>query len=254
MPASLSFDRYVAVVAGSTTRMLDEIGEAGFDADVVTCPAWDGRSLLAHQTMVHRWATAHITGTDPEAVPNQTTIRETVEDIGSYFRDGADLLLRALRQAPDDLEAMVFLNDAPSPKMFWARRQAHENTIHAIDAVSARLGRVPIAAEAAIERDVAVDGIDELLCGFFTRGRSKLFDGTEYDVLVAPDDHDECWLVHVSERLTVDKSSSTSAPVVISGSSAAVYQTLWNRGDEATVSGDDTLLSRWHSTQRVRWS
>ena len=98
----------------------------------------------------------------------------------------------------------MFLNDAPPPKLFWARRQTHENTIHMVDALSAAAGSVPSAADAGIDSDVALDGIDELLCGFFTRGKSKLFDGTEFDVLVAPTDSDRRWRLHVAERMTVD--------------------------------------------------
>ena len=58
MPSALDFDRYLGIVGLSATRMVDTVERAGFDAEVVTCPTWDGRALLAHQTMVHRWATA----------------------------------------------------------------------------------------------------------------------------------------------------------------------------------------------------
>ena len=157
---------------------------------------------------IRRWFTdgrpAHVRGEDPSGLSNQTEIRETIEDLGDYFREGLNGLLAAFREAPDDLQAMVFLNDAPPPKLFWARRQTHENTIHMIDALSAAAGSVPSAADAEIDSDVALDGIDELLCGFFTRGKSKLFDGTEFDVLVAPTDSDCRWRLHVAERMTVD--------------------------------------------------
>ena len=93
--ASLSFERYVDVIAVSATRMITTVEGAGFDAEVVTCPTWDGRALIAHQTMVHRWAAANIRGEDASAVPNQTTIRETVDDLGTYFREGVDGLLAA---------------------------------------------------------------------------------------------------------------------------------------------------------------
>ena len=205
--------------------------------------------MIAHQAMVHRWATANLRGDDPSAVPNQTEIRETVEDLGTYFRDGVDGLVSALREAPDDLEALVFLNDAPPAKLFWARRQAHETTIHMVDALSAEAGRVPTAAEAAIDVDVALDGIDELLCGFFTRGRSKIFEGTEYDVDVAPTDSDQRWTVHVAERMTTTTSAGGDAPVRIAGPADAIYLALWNRGDEVEVTGDDGLLDRWRAAQ-----
>jgi uncharacterized protein (TIGR03083 family) len=253
MTASLAFERYVDLLAASATRMLKSVADAGFDAEVVTCPTWDGRALIAHQAMVHRWATAHLRGDDPAAVPNQTTIRESIDDLGGYFGEGLEGLVAALRDAPDDVTAMVFLNDAPPPKLFWARRQAHENTIHMVDAVSARLGRVPTTAEAGVEGEVAVDGIDELLCGFYTRGRSKLFDGTEYDVTVAPTDADRRWTLHVAERMTATTDASGEPPVRIAGPADAIYLALWNRGDEVEVTGDDRLLDRWRAAQRVRW-
>ena len=66
----------------------------------------------------------------------------------------------------------MFLADAPSPRCFWARRQCHETTIHAVDALSASLGRYPVAADASwIGTELALDGIDELLTGFLPRPR-----------------------------------------------------------------------------------
>src|SRR3954451_1224139 len=168
VPASLPLERYIDLILTSGLRMVAAVESAGFEAEVITCPTWDGRALLAHQTMVHRWAAANLRGEDASAVPDQTEIRESIDDLGGYFRDGLDELLTALGEAPDDLQALVFLTDAPSAKQFWARRQAHENTIHMVDALSAERGRVPSAAETGIESDVALDGIDELLCGFFT--------------------------------------------------------------------------------------
>ena len=61
---------------------------------------------------------------------------------------------------------MVFLRDSPAPREFWARRQAHETTIHRADAVAAGLGRRPRSAELDLDPAFAVDGLDELLTGF----------------------------------------------------------------------------------------
>jgi uncharacterized protein (TIGR03083 family) len=261
MAASLPIERYIALVAESAARMIRTIEDVGFQADVVTCPAWDGRALIAHQAMVHRWAAAHLRGEDADGLPSQTAIRETVADLGSYFREGLDQLLDAMRSAPPDLVAMVFLLDAPAPRTFWARRQTHETTIHMVDALSAGVGRVPSAAEVGVEHDVALDGIDELLCGFFTRGRSKLFDGTDYDVTVAPSDSPRRWKLHVAERMTASTGDAGSVgdpddrdDVRITGTAAQIYLALWNRGDEIEIAGDDTLLDRWRRSQRVRWS
>jgi hypothetical protein len=209
--------------------------------------------------MVHRWSTQHLIGGDPDSVPNQTVIRTEVEDLLGWAREALDGLVAALADAPADLRAMTFLNDCPSPLGFWARRQAHETTMHMVDALSAVLGRFPSTGEVGLDTAVAVDGLDELLRGFFTRGRSKLFDGTPFVFVVAPDDSTEHWVVRVDERLTVDPPGSTvpgdAEATTLRGSAAGLYLALWNRGGDVTISGaTSTLLDRWRSTQKVRWS
>lgn len=253
MPTSLTRERHIAALAGSGRRLLDLASAAGDDAPVPTCPAWDVRALVAHQSMVHRWATAHVTGADPSSLPGQTEIRRTVADLPSYYSEGLRRLVEALDDAAPDLTAMTFLNDAPAAREFWARRQAHETTVHMIDALAASLGRPPTAVEAAIDVDLAVDGIDELLSGFFTRGGSRLYDGERFSILVSVDDGDRHWNLDVAESLTVSTGSGDSPRLTISGPAAAVYLGLWNRGEELTLSGDASIMERWRRAQRVRW-
>ena len=101
-----------------------------------------------------------------------------------------------MREAPEDRPALVFLNDAPAaPRAFWARRQCHETTIHAVDALSASLGRPPRASETWIDPVLARDGIDELLGGFLTRPRSRLRCDEQAVLAVVPDDAEEWWEV-----------------------------------------------------------
>ncbi len=253
MPTSLPFQHHVSAIEKAGKRLAELAVTAGEDAPVPTCPAWDVRALVAHQSMVHRWATAHVTGTDPAALPSQSEIRRSVTDLDEYYNDGLSRLLEALRSAPADLEAMTFLNDAPPPREFWARRQAHETTVHMVDALAAALGGVPTTDDADIDLALAVDGIDELLAGFFTRGRSKLFDGEEFTMVVSPDDSDRRWHIRVAESLTISPEPARSPRLSISGTAAAIYLGLWNRGDELILTGDESLMDRWRTTQKVRW-
>jgi uncharacterized protein (TIGR03083 family) len=263
VPTSLSFDEHVAALETAGRRLITESVEAGMDAPVPTCPAWATDALVAHQAMVHRWATAHVRGDDPDEVPNQTAIRTTVADLPAYYDEGLAGLIAALRAAPPDLDAMTFLKDAPPPREFWARRQAHETTIHMVDALAAKLGRAPTAGESGIDQSLAVDGIDELVRGFFTRGRSKLYDGDEYTVAVAPSDVSRCWVLRVAERLTVDPDDGLDDGVAdgpeptatITGPAVDLYLGLWNRGGEVEITGGrPDVLERWRATQRVTWS
>jgi uncharacterized protein (TIGR03083 family) len=225
-------------------------------ASVPTCPEWRVADLVAHQAMVHRWAAAHVRGDDPDAVPSDTDILGSTDDLIGFYRDGLVALVDAMRAARHDLEAVTFLKDAPAPREFWARRQAHETTIHMADALAASLGRVPAANEVDIPPAVAADGIDELLRGFFTRGRSKLYDGTEYTLAVAPTDVPRRWVVNVAERLTVEPGDpdGDAADATITGTASQLYLALWNRGDEAHDVGRADVVDRWRATQRVTWN
>jgi uncharacterized protein (TIGR03083 family) len=255
---SLTFAEHVDTIEASGTRLGTYARDAGMSTPVPTCPAWAVDALVAHQAMVHRWATAHVRGDDPDEVPNQTAIRTTVADLPAYYDEGLAGLIAALRAASPDLDATTFLKDAPPPRDFWSRRQAHETTIHMVDALAAKLGRAPTADESGIDQSLAVDGIDELVRGFFTRGRSKLYDGDEYTLAVAPSDVGRRWVLRVAERLTVDPGDGSDGPdpaATITGSAADLYLVLWNRGGEVSVAGErKDVLERWRARQRVTWS
>jgi uncharacterized protein (TIGR03083 family) len=256
MPTSLRFAEHVDIVDASGTRLAELAVDAGLDAPVPTCPEWRTRELVAHQAMVHRWAAAHVRGDDPDGAPSDTEILASVDDLIAYYRDGLAALVGAFRNAPPDLEAATFLNDAPPPRDFWARRQAHETTIHMVDALAASLGHAPAATEVGIAPAVAVDGIDELLRGFMTRGRCRLYDGSDFTIAVPPTDCARRWVVNVAERLSVEPGDAEAQEVdaAITGGAAAIYLALWNRGDEVDVTGRVDVLERWHTTQRVIWN
>ncbi|WP_091762411.1 maleylpyruvate isomerase family mycothiol-dependent enzyme [Pedococcus cremeus] len=142
-----SFDRHCDAIGYAAEQLCGAATSAGLEAAVPTCPEWTVRDLLAHLGMVHRWARAHVTGDRPAQEVATVLAAEAegraVVDPVSWLRDGARALVAALHDAPADLQALVFLKDAPSPRDFWARRQSHETTMHAVDTLSAALGRLP---------------------------------------------------------------------------------------------------------------
>ena len=258
MPTALTEQRHLDVLASSAAALADQARGAGLDADVPTCSAWDVRALLAHQTMVHRWAAGNLRGQPFERT--QTELRDEPDLLG-YFEAGVDELLTTLQTIAPDVDAMVFLKDPPATaRHFWVRRQCHETTIHGADAVAAMVGRVPTAEEVAtalgIDTDLAIDGLDELLVGFFTRGRSKLAAAEPFSVAVVPVDASASWTLTVAdERLTTTPGADAGeADTTLSGTAVQLYLGLWNRGDEIVASGDTEVLDRWHEVQRVTWS
>ncbi|MGA8246871.1 MAG: maleylpyruvate isomerase N-terminal domain-containing protein, partial [Nocardioides sp.] len=68
---------------------------AGLDAPVPTTPDWDVRRLVAHQGLVHRWATATLLGEriDEDAVEHEGLSAD--EPVG-WLREGAARLVAVL--------------------------------------------------------------------------------------------------------------------------------------------------------------
>jgi uncharacterized protein (TIGR03083 family) len=246
----MQFEQHLVGLRRAVDAFAESAAAAGLGAPVPTTPDWDVRRLVAHQGLVHRWATGHLLG---EAVDPDAAEREglSAEDPVAWLRTGADRLVAALEEAQEDLEALVFLADAPTPRRFWARRQCHETTIHAVDALWAVVARYPRAADTWIERDVALDGIDELLTGFLPRPRSRLRSEEPLTIAVLPDDADQRWLVALSSQppVTARGLGDEEADVVLRGTAVALYLTLWNRSDEVS----DDSLDLWAEGARVTW-
>lgn len=254
MPTHLSLDRHVNALSRAGTVLREMAGAAGPHAPVPTCPTWDVSDLVAHQGMVHRWAAAHLRGDTAHDTDASHEEGQTCAEPLGWFSDGLTALVETLRTTPDGAEVMVFLKDAPPPRRFWARRQAHETTIHSVDAISARLGRAPTAVEVGLDPALAADGIDELLTGFITRGGGKLHAAQPYTVLVRTDDTGHAWTVRISDGPIVTTPGGDGGDAVFSGTAAALYLSLWNRADEITCGGRAGALAQWRSAIRIRWS
>lgn len=254
MSTTLDGDAHLEGLRAAMVAMVRYADRAGLEASVPTTPDWTVRRLLAHQGMVHRWAAAVVTRS------GQTPDQWEREGLASpdpleWLRDGAIEVVTAISSARDDLDAVVFLADAPAPKAFWARRQCHETTIHAVDALSAALGRYPLAADAAwIDTEVALDGIDELLTGFLPRPVSRLRADDGRRIAVRPEEGDGGWLVELSAGPPVTTRFAGAAPsadVSLTGSAVALFLTLWNRSDEASPGGG---WDEWRDGAQIGWT
>lgn len=227
---------------------------AGLDAPVPTCPDWSVRDLVAHQGMVHRWSAASLRGERVADVDALERAGRRDPDPLEWLRDGAIELVSAIVEAPEDVRTVVFLNDAPPPREFWARRQCHETTVHAADALAAALGRYPRGDETWIDPAVAVDGIDELLTGFLTRPKSRLRTDEPLLLGVQATDTGDAWRMALSPRPAVTERVADVADceVVVRGTVAGLYLTLWNRADDAEVEGAEDL-TWWRDPSAVTW-
>jgi uncharacterized protein (TIGR03083 family) len=232
-------------------RLLAAAAEgAGTDAKVPTCPDWQVRDLLRHTGMVHRWAAAFVAEGHMSYHPDGGLPDLDGEKLLAWFREGHRHLVDTLASAPPDVECWHFL-PAPAPLAFWARRQAHETTVHRVDAESALGG-----AHSEITPTFAADGIDELLSGFHARDRSRVRSDTPRVLRVRARDADGAvWTVRLSqEPPTTTRDAAGDADCEVTGTAGQLYLALWNRLPFREVTGDAALAALWRERSAVSWS
>jgi uncharacterized protein (TIGR03083 family) len=257
--ALLTVDELLPALDGEAKNLAAEAERILQSDRVPTCPRWTVRDLVVHLGGVHRWATAIVTRqlSQDSSEQEQAAVMappDNPDELLPWFRSGADRLIQTLTDAPDDLRAFVFLKGAPPARQFWTRRQTHETTIHRVDVLAARLGRIPSTSEAAISTAVAVDGIDELVTGFVPRRSSRLRTDEPFRMTIAPSDVDIAWTVAVSDQPpVVTRVADPHAHAALTGTAAAIYLGLWNRGDDIAENGTVDALGHWREQVRIAW-
>jgi uncharacterized protein (TIGR03083 family) len=255
MPTLLSLEDHLGALVRSGAALREAAAMAGLDARVPTCPAWDVTKLVIHQGMVHRWAAANLRGATNHDTSASQAEGKAAARLLDWYSQGLAALVDTLQTTADDATAVVFLRDAPPPRRFWARRQAHETTIHSADAISAVCRRWPTASDVDVDPVLAADGIDELLMGFITRGKGRLHAAEPYTVLVRTNDTGHAWTLRIGEGPIVTTPGGTERPeAFFPGTAVQLYLSLWNRADEVTTNGRSDLIDQWRKQIRIRWS
>lgn len=216
-------------------------------APVPSCPGWLVRDLLQHTGRVHRWARLIVAEARPrpprfeEALPEGPPSDERLID---WFREGCERLADALEGASPDLRCWTF-RDEPPARAFWARRQAHETSIHRVDAELAA-GMDPRGFAPAF----AADGIDELLTMFILRPGRNPSAPRVMTLAVEASDAGRGWTVAFGPDEAAGRRGAEEADCTVSGPASGLYTFLWNRTptEEIGVEGDPEVLARWASS------
>ncbi|MFD3947317.1 maleylpyruvate isomerase family mycothiol-dependent enzyme [Streptomyces sp. NPDC058579] len=256
----MTVDEHIAALDTAGKTLADAAATVGPDADVPACPGWRVRDLLRHTAMVHRWATGFVAEGHTSYRPADAEPDLDGDELLDHFRTGHARLVNALRAAPTSLACWTFLPGA-SPLAFWARRQAHETTVHRVDAESA----LPALGAGPVDPALAADGIDELLCSFHARERSRVRTPEPRVLRVRATDTGDVWTVRLSpEAPRAERGgdggdvldSEPAADCELSGPADRLYLTLWNRLPDSavTVAGDASLARLWRETSAVVWS
>ncbi|MGX7682013.1 maleylpyruvate isomerase family mycothiol-dependent enzyme [Jatrophihabitans sp. DSM 45814] len=239
-------DEYVKQLERDAALFVRAAQFAGLDAVVPSCPRWQVLALMQHLTRVHHWATLILGGGDQAAFEFE---RPTADEVYAVFATGVAGLTSSLREAPDDLDVWTFAGDKV-PKMFWARRMAHETAIHRVDAeLAAGMGVTEFDA------DFAADGIDELMLTM-APGRISTKDVPRaFTATLTPLDSNASWTISV--RAGDSAGSYAAMPgarddsdLSVFGLASDLYRWAWNRAgdDEISLRGDVALADVWRET------
>jgi uncharacterized protein (TIGR03083 family) len=256
----MEIGRHIDALERAGLDFVDAAEKAGFDAPVPTCPEWSVRELVQHVGYVHRWAAAYVrTGrttvlSDEEEADAVGPMPPDAALVG-WFQDGHADLVDLLRAAPPGTSCCYFL-PADTPLGFWARRQAHETTIHRADLQGA-VGNI-----AGVDADVGIDGIDELLTGFYGIHGGRLRCEAPCTLAVhvtdgARSDGPRAWTVTMSPTgATITRDATTPADCTLRGPASALYLALWNRRgtDDLDVQGNASVLALWREKATIRWT
>lgn len=202
--------------------------------------------------MVHRWAAGEIRG-EPVDTVGIERFGMNADDPLDWLRDGALELVKAIMQAPET-ESEDLGGSESSGRSAWARRQCHETSIHAVDALAASLGRTPAAAEVDwITDEIALDGIDALLSDLAVEpGRSGSATGV---YPVRPDGAERGWLLGYGPgsatltRVSTDELAAFGEGSILAGPPVEAYLSLWNRSPRPLPRG----WAAWPDQYRVQW-
>lgn len=226
--------------------MADVTEQVSPDAAVPSCPDWLVRDLVRHTGRVHRWAGLMITESRSEP---PASFQEIVpggwpsdDGLADWFREGHGGLMAALEGAPPDLRCWTM--GGSSARDFWARRQAHETSIHRVDAELAA-GTLTVFDPAH-----AADGIDELLVWFITRPGRSPSAPRNMTLGVLATDMDRGWTATFGPDAAHGRRGIGEADCTVSGDATDLYPYLWSRtalGD-LHVEGDPAVLEQWRES------
>lgn len=250
---SMEISDYLAALRREGDALASVAARAALDAPIPTCAGWNLRDLIRHTGGVHRWATAHVAEgrTTPMASADEAILMSqwpADDALIAWFREGHATLCHVLETAAPDLSCWSFL-PAPSPLAFWARRQAHETTIHRADAEGV------VGAITPVLPAFAADGIDELLSGFFSRPRGRLRTDPPRTLHLQAIDADREWYARIGPTRVDVRETGEGPDCTVRGSASDLYFLLWNRrqADDLEILGDAALLELWRLLARITW-
>ena len=214
------------------------IAPRGLDLPVPQCPGWDVREVVAHLATVYDHKVMSIRlGRRPDDGEWVTDEPYGKDAVGWFEDEHAKLLAELVAHAPTDPAWSWWEPDQTVG--FWYRRMALETVVHRVDI------EMQFGPRGAIDKALAVDGIDEVLTVMLGGEDEAAADvpGTGTVSLAAAGD---AWSVCLEDARTVVEPGAHASPdAELSGDPAELFLYLWGRGplDTLTRTGDESRIA-----------
>lgn len=226
--------------------VLGATAPADLGRPVPTCPEWDVAGLIGHTSWVHRYATA-VLDAGPGAKVDPRTLPTAPEGdaVLHWYRDGLASMLDTMSRV--DLGGSYRTFIGPQPGSWWARRMAHETTVHRWDAQAA------IGAPDPIRPEVAVDGVDEALDTYVIRRFDhERFGSTGQTVHLHATDTDGEWFLTMDPAGVTWERGHRKGDVALRGPASALQLWVMSRlpTEDLDVVGDAGIARSWQDAAR----
>lgn len=258
---------YLRHLREATQRFVDVLARVSPDARVPTCPEWSADDLLAHLWEGQTFWT-HI-------VADDVRTDEAAESFTPPARpEPREALLTAAAEAGASLADTLKTLPPQTPRWTWSaeptvgftmRRQAHEATIHRLDA---ELTAAPDgSARTPIDASLAADGVDEVLRIFYggCPPWGTITPTPEKTLRIVATDTGTMWLVSLARFTGTDPDGvdhhepdiwvaphdpgdgTVHPTAILTGSAQDLYCRLWHRPTitEPHRTGDLALLGEF---------
>ena len=219
---------------GALARDLER--SARLDGTVPWIPAWSVRDLGGHLGTVHRW-TVHILRAGHTGPPSREFRQAPpAEGLLDWYCDGVVTLVGTLRETPPAAPAWHMSPAAEKVAASWARRQAHELTVHRMDLeIAAGRPRAPL------DPALAEDGVDEVLGTVLPRwAATEPLASASATIAVTSRASGRRWRVQMDHgAVSVDRHGHGSVDAAVEGDPADLLLHLWGRpADGIVVTGN----------------
>jgi uncharacterized protein (TIGR03083 family) len=243
----VEYSEFVRSIRANGASLANAARRTASDAPVPACPPWTMHELVGHLAGHYDWVSHNLDRAPGAEMFPLSELPAMPSGPGAI--DALEANALAVAGKLDDLgpahACWTWIDDRTSA--FWARRAAHESAIHMWDGLDAT------GESVTFPPDVAADGIDEYLTvvtpGFWADGPPV---GPGERIQLMATDAPADWHLHVGAKGTVVRRERHPGDVVVTGTASALWLVLMGRlpTDRVTVSGDSSVLLRWHEQTR----